>query len=300
MEFLPDSVPLDDGRRLAFATLGPASGLPVVYLHGGVGTALTATPELVETVDRMGVQWIAVSRPGFGASDAHRERSMLTVARDIEQLASQRGWATIAVVGVSTGGPYALACGAALPELVGAVAIAASLSAFTPPHAVTGLPFATRTFMRLLIAAPELSIRVLDHAARFLRTHEHGIARLLGPSRAPAVHALSAATAEGVRGPVEDFLVCGRPWGFDPASVSAPVHIWHGLQDRLAPAEHAWQLAAALPRCRVAVDPDESHFFFRRRSAEIAAELVAACRAEAAPTDGDQPPGSSMVCVGGS
>ncbi|MBJ7471416.1 MAG: alpha/beta hydrolase [Solirubrobacteraceae bacterium] len=278
LEFLHDSVILDDGRRLAFSTLGPADGFPIVYLHGGVGTALTSSPELSEAVDELGIQWVAVSRPGFGTSDGHPERSMLTVAADIEQLAWRRGWTQIAVVGVSTGGPYALACGAALPQLVGAVAIAASLSSLRPPHAVPGLPLHTRAFMAALVAAPERCIRLLDVAARGLHAHERWIARLLGPSRAPAVHALSAATKHGVRGAVEDFLVCARPWGFDPASLAIDVHIWHGLRDRVAPAEHAWQLAAALPCCRVAIDPDETHFFFRRRCAEIAAELVGAGR----------------------
>lgn len=297
MEFRPDSEPVGDGRRLAFATLGPASGLPVIYLHGGVGTALTATPEFCEAVDRLGVLWVAVSRPGFGASAPHAQRTMLTVAADVEQLARQRGWTRIVVVGVSTGGPYALAIGAALPELVGAVAVAASLSPRCAPHAVPGLPLPTRAFMAALVAAPETSIRLLDRAARVLHRHEHRIARTLGPTRAPAVHAMSAATACGVRGLVEDFLVCSRPWGFDPAAVRVPVHIWHGLRDRLAPAEHVWQLAAALPHCRVAIDPDESHFFFRRRSAEIATELVAAARGDA---DAAQRPGSSITSLGAS
>lgn len=279
MEFLPDRITLSDGRTLAFATLGPPDGFPVVYLHGGVGTALTPTPELREAVAQHGVQWVAVSRPGFGASTPHPGRTMRSVARDIGDLAAQRGWPRIAVAGVSSGGPFALACAAELPRLVGAVAIAASLSARCPPHAVDGLPAPTRAFMRTLAARPEACIRVLDRAARGLHRLEVPLARLAGPGRDEPLLALSAATRPGVRGAVEDFLVCGRPWGFDPTSITAEVHVWHGLQDRIAPAEHAWQLAAALPNCRIHVDPDESHFFFRRRSAEIAAQLARAAQA---------------------
>jgi hypothetical protein len=44
-----------------------------------------------------------------------------------------------------------------------------------------------------------------------------------------------------------------------PGSISAHV----------APVEHAWQLAATLPRCRIFVDADEGHHFFRRRLKEI-------------------------------
>lgn len=278
MEFLPDRITLDDGRTLAFATLGPPDGFPVVYLHGGVGTALTPTPELCDAVAREGIQWVAVSRPGFGDSSPHAARTMLTVAEDVGQLAARRGWSRIAVVGVSSGGPYALACASALPRLVGAVAIAASLSAWCPPHAVEGLPRSTRAFMWMLAILPNSSIGVLDRAARVLHRVERPLTWIVGPIRGHALLALSAATRRGVRGAVEDFLVCGRPWGFDPVSVETEVQVWHGLQDRIAPAEHAWQLAAALPNCRIHVDPDESHFFFRRRSAEIAAQLVASAR----------------------
>jgi hypothetical protein len=62
VEFLPDRITLDDGRSLAFATLGSPAGFPVVYLHGGVGTALTPTPELCAAATHHGLQWVAASR----------------------------------------------------------------------------------------------------------------------------------------------------------------------------------------------------------------------------------------------
>lgn len=283
MEFQPDSVVLSDGRRLAFAVLGPPTGYPVVYLHGGIGTALTPDPGLIEAVEREGVQWVALSRPGFGRSDPHAGRTMQTVARDVAELAAARGWPRIAVVGVSSGAPYALACAAELPELVAAVAIAAGLSGRCAPHRVPGLPRTVRAFLAGLVAAPRASVAVLSGAARLLRCTERIVVWVAGADRAQAVHALVASVEHGVRGPVEDFVHCARPWEFDPASITTEVHLWHGLRDRIAPPEHAWQLAAALPRCSVWMSPSETHFFFRRRSAEIAAELVAAARAAGQP-----------------
>ncbi|HWE33812.1 MAG TPA: hypothetical protein VG410_10030 [Solirubrobacteraceae bacterium] len=55
---------------------------------------------------------------------------------------------------------------------------------------------------------------------------------------------------------------------------------WHGVNDPLVPVEHALQLAAALPDCRVFFEADEGHHFFRRRLLEILALLVG--RSEAA------------------
>ncbi|HWF25348.1 MAG TPA: hypothetical protein VG275_07875 [Solirubrobacteraceae bacterium] len=58
------------------------------------------------------------------------------------------------------------------------------------------------------------------------------------------------------------------------SEVTSEVHLWHGLEDPLVPVEHALQLAVSLPRCRVFLDPDEGHHFFRRRLAKILAVLV--------------------------
>jgi len=45
--------------------------------------------------------------------------------------------------------------------------------------------------------------------------------------------------------------------------------MWHSGLDPLIPTEHALQLALWLPPCRIFVDPDEGHHFFRRRLEEI-------------------------------
>lgn len=277
-EFEPGSVHLADGRRLAYASLGPPDGFPVIYLHGAVGTALTATPELVAAVERLGVRWISLSRPGFGRSDAHAARTLLTVASDVGELARRHGWPQLAVVGVSSGGPYALACGYALPGLVAAVGVTAGISPLCAPHRVPGLPLATRAGLCLLATAPRSSAAVLGAATKLLRARPEAVVAALGGGAAPAVHALAAATERGVRGIVDDYLVCTRPWGFAPSAITAPVHVWHGGRDRLVPAGHAAQLAAAVPRGEASIEPDADHFFFRRRSAEITERLVLAAR----------------------
>lgn len=72
---------------------------------------------------------------------------------------------------------------------------------------------------------------------------------------------------------VEDYLLCAGPWGFSPAGVATEVQLWHGMADVLVPVEHALQLAVSLPNCRTFLDPDEGHFFFRRRLGDIIGAL---------------------------
>lgn len=279
---------LRDGRSLEVTEHGSPTGFPVVYVHGAIGSPLTLSPELRATIDELDLRWLCVQRPGFGASTPSPGRTLVAFAHDVEQLGLRR----FAVLGVSAGGPYALACGHVLPGRVGAVAVCSSLSPLGPPYAVPGLPRRVRVPLRAIAGRPETAVRLLDGALSVLRAHP-GLTRramvsgapqadrdLLGDPQAAsaATGGLLAATAGGVRGLVDDYRICCRPWGFDPSGVPVPVHLWHGLQDRLVPPEHAWQLAAALPDCRAAFDPDEGHFFFRRRVREIVGRLVAAAR----------------------
>ncbi len=291
--FTVGSIRLADGRALAYASGGAADGFPVLYLHGAIGSPLRASPPLAGTIDRLGLRWICVQRPGFAGSDPLPGRRMLDLAGDIRQLAAALGLARVGLVGVSAGGPYALACARSLPKLVGAAAVCSSLSPLCPPHAVPGLAGRMRLPMRLIADRPRACTTALNAALRVARRHPAlvmptmavGAPRsdrvLLGQpeARATAVHGLLAATAGGVDGLVEDYLVCCRPWGFGPEDVNTEIHLWHGAQDALVPVEHAWQLAAALPRCRAAFDPDDGHFFFRRRTPEIVERLVRAARA---------------------
>jgi fermentation-respiration switch protein FrsA (DUF1100 family) len=73
---------------------------------------------------------------------------------------------------------------------------------------------------------------------------------------------------------IEDYLTYSRGWGFRPQDVQTEAQVWHGGQDPLVPIEHALQPAVSLPTCRVFVDPDEGHHFFRRRLEEIMTVLL--------------------------
>jgi surfactin synthase thioesterase subunit len=73
---------------------------------------------------------------------------------------------------------------------------------------------------------------------------------------------------------IDDYLVCRRPWGFDPADVDVPVTLWHGAGDWLVTLAHARALSAVIPQCTARVAPEGGHFFYSRSLAEIVASLV--------------------------
>ncbi|MEA2276260.1 MAG: hypothetical protein QOC78_1220 [Solirubrobacteraceae bacterium] len=282
------SVPLPDGRRLAWAAGGPRDGVPVLYLHGAIGTAVRRSPELDALIDELGIRYIAVSRPGFGRSDPCPGRRIADFPADVERLADRLGLERFAIVGVSAGGPYALACARALPDRATATAAVSSLSPVCAPHAGRWMPVHLRFGLRTLVRQPELAARGGTRVVGLLERHPAALARLARIGSTPAdrrlltstemgttaVESFLAAAGGGVRGMIDDYVACCAAWGFDPREVLGEVHVWHGEQDRFVPVEHARALAAALPRCLARFDAEDGHFFFRRRLAEVLGALV--------------------------
>jgi pimeloyl-ACP methyl ester carboxylesterase len=295
-----DAVLLPDGRRLRYAETGPRDGIPVVYCHGAIGTPLEASVDLHTIAWNLGVRHIAVSRPGIGGSDPAANRTVLSFASDVAQLADRLRLGRFSVIGVSAGGPYALATAYVLGERVARVALCSSLSPLCAPHRTPGMRRRIRLGLTVVARAPRLCGAAGDLVLPVVRNHPALLSRVIAAHAAPGERirlsepsergAASAsfldASADGVRGMIEDYLCYCRGWGFPVADVTRPVQLWHGVNDPLVPLEHALQLAAALPDCRVLFDPDEGHHFFRRRLAQILAVLVG--RHEGAGTRGLQ------------
>jgi pimeloyl-ACP methyl ester carboxylesterase len=61
--------------------------------------------------------------------------------------------------------------------------------------------------------------------------------------------------AQGVEGQLLDWAVVGTPWEFDPATITAPVHLWQGSDDNRVPLHHAQHLADRIPGARLTVLP---------------------------------------------
>ena len=121
------TVRLADGRSLALGDVGPSDGLPVMYLHGAIGAPLERRGALALAIETLGVRLLLPQRPGFGGSDPHPDRTLLDFASDLEQVADALELPAFALVGVSAGGPYAIAAGHRLGARV-RVAAVASLS----------------------------------------------------------------------------------------------------------------------------------------------------------------------------
>lgn len=121
-----------DGGEVAWAAWGDPEGRPLMVCHGTPGSRLarSANPELYE---RVGAQVVTFDRPGYGRSSVRRDRTVLSVADDAIAVADGLGWDRFAVLGVSGGGPHALAVALRASERTRVVGLAAGMA---PPEMV--------------------------------------------------------------------------------------------------------------------------------------------------------------------
>jgi len=106
---------LSDGRRLGYAEYGDPTGHPVIALHGTPGSRYMF--EVADAAARArGLRIIAPERPGYGRSDVHHFDMLAETAFDIQSLVDALGIDHFALVGVSGGGPYAVAVAALMKE----------------------------------------------------------------------------------------------------------------------------------------------------------------------------------------
>ena len=184
MRPLVDSViQLSDKRRLSYAEYGDSNGAPVFLFHGLPGSRLS-WGLIPDNQLPAGLRLIAPDRPGYGKSDPKPRRSLLDWADDICELANALGIEKFAVVGVSGGGPGALACAWKMPECITAVGVVASPAPTNAPGVFEGMSKTNRFFMNLAWCLPWLStlnVRLLTSVirrdpARYINTMKYKIA----------------------------------------------------------------------------------------------------------------------------
>ena len=261
-------------RRLGFAEFGPPTGRSVVWLHGTPGARRQIPHEARAFAEREGLRIVGIDRPGIGSSTPHLYENMAAFAADLETVAERLGLDELAVVGLSGGGPYALAAGAMLPERVRAVGVLGGVAPTVGPDAVDGgLVSFGRHFAPLLsvarvpigigltqgvrLAKPFAS-RALDLYARL---SPDGDRRLLARPEFKAMFLddLLNGSRKQLSAPLADVLLFSKDWGFRLADVAVPVRWWHGDADHIIPFAHGQHMVSRLPDAKLLVLHGESH-----------------------------------------
>ena len=279
-------VRLADGRHLCYACHGPLDGEPVFLFHGEPGSRLFL-PGL-EAVLRQGVRLITVDRPGYGCSDPQPGRSLLDWPQNIASLADELGFERFSILGVSGGGPHALACAYLMPERLKSVAIASSPCPFDYRRATDNLSPGRLEEFALAREAPDMLRPMVNRAVSRIREQpaayvtelgerlDASDGRLLASAAVSAMYCadLGEAVRAGGEGWLQEAHLLASPWPFDPADIGMPVRIWHGERDRIAPPRMARLLWRAMRGSELRLARGEGHLFFFRHFDELLASLV--------------------------
>lgn len=272
-------------RQLAYLEMGAANGPVVMYCHGGPGSRSDLAVFDADFTAR-GLRIVSADRPGYGESSPQHGRRREDWPLDVAALADHLGIDRFAVLGLSSGGPYAVACAAITSGRVTAAATVGGETDFGWPGAWDGYPEDEGELMRIGDAAEAVAWceeRYGPDGARFM---EGDLLEGLAPADRAALadRAFAAgleatvveAFRQGVAGYAQDIMIQGRPWEFDLRAVVAPVQVHHGEADTLTPLSHAYHTARVVPGAELVTWPAEGHISLIRKIPEIAARLVAA------------------------
>jgi len=272
---------LRDGRILAYADYGASGGEALLYFHGGADSRLEARL-LAEQAHHAGIRLIGIDRPGMGRFRFQASRRLLDWPNDVAELADHLSLDHFAVVGVSGGGPYALACAYSIPDRLTACGIIAG-----EWHDSHSLSFLTKFLPWLLIPIVGHFFRDEEHARKALRQFTKSWPEPDRKSLAlPAISNLFAASIveafhQGARGPAYDGMVVRRPWGFEIEEIAVPrLYLWHGEQDKDVPVAMGRAIAERLAQCKATYYPNEGHLSLIVNHCE---EIVATLMSSGAP-----------------
>jgi pimeloyl-ACP methyl ester carboxylesterase len=283
------TVSVGDGRRLGFASFGTPHGRVVFWLHGTPGARRQIPIEARAYAEQHDLRIIGIDRPGIGWSTAHVYDDVLGWTEDLALVADTLGVEDFHTIGLSGGGPYALAAAAAFPERVRSVAVLGGVAPTVGEDAAAGglvrvalplAPLLTRARVPLSLALTN-TVRVArpfgGTALDLYRlVQPRGDRRVLGRPefRAMFIDDLVNGSRKQVSAPVADLLLFTRHWGFSLADVRVPVLWWHGDGDHIVPWRHGEHCVGRLPDARLFTLEGESHLGGMTMAEDVLTRLV--------------------------
>jgi pimeloyl-ACP methyl ester carboxylesterase len=85
------------------------------------------------------------------------------------------------------------------------------------------------------------------------------VAVLTGPYGADNSANMDHGLSGGDEGWIADLTALTNAWGFDLATITAPIELWHGTADQMVPVTHGRWLAEHLSTARVHLEPGHGH-----------------------------------------
>jgi pimeloyl-ACP methyl ester carboxylesterase len=287
---LEGNIAVGDDRQIGFAEFGDPQGRAVFWLHGTPGARRQIPMEARVYAEQRQIRLIGIDRPGIGSSTPYQYDTVFAFADDLRTIADTLGIDKMIVVGLSGGGPYTLACAAAMPERVVAAGVIGGVAPTMGSDAISGglmgnvgsrvapllqvaggpIGLAATALIRLVkpVASPAVDLygRVSPEADRRMLARPEIKAMFLDD--------LLNGSRKQMSAPIADIIVFARDWGFRLDEVKVPIRWWHGDHDHIVPFEHGQHVVAKLPDVEMYHLPGESHLAGLGRAEEILSTMV--------------------------
>lgn len=264
---------LKDGRELEILDNGINAESAIIFHHGTPGHANTWS-EWLEAAASAGIRAISYSRAGYGTSDRHPGRSVISINNDIGQILDAKNITKFVSLGESGGGPHSIANTFEVRN-VGAFSLAGvGVFGVDDLDFLAGMgPENHEEFGAALKGEAAVEDWMNQNAGAFKSVTAADIREAFGGLIGDAdKDALESGSAEQVAsafrsglavsfdGWIDDDLVFVKPWGFDLAAITKPVFLWQGDDDLMVPHAHSYWLEKHIPTAKLTFKAGEGHF----------------------------------------
>jgi pimeloyl-ACP methyl ester carboxylesterase len=275
------SMALADGGSVSYTEAGAPDGFPILYFHGAPGSRLDVAL-LDNEFSNLGARVVSADRPGIGGSSPSPGRAVEDWPRRIADLADRLGIDRFGVMGLSSGGPYVVACAALLSDRVVGAAVVAGVTDMGWSAAFDDFPEDDeKTIMRIgdeEVAQKWCAEHYGEDGSRFFDSPMD-----LSPPDAKVMEdevivggllpTFAEAFVQGVAGYAQDITVQGRAWTFDVGSISCPVRVYHGEQDTIVPISHGRHTAEVIAGATLTTFPEHGHISMISEVPQIVTDL---------------------------
>jgi len=281
-----------DGRVLRVRDAGDPRGPVVMYFHGTPGSRLDLRFGEQLAADH-GIRLVSFDRPGYGGSTP-APFGLASVGADAHAVADGLGVDRFATLGMSGGGPGALAAAVVPGSRVIRVGVASGPGPFQlVPGALDGLDDDDRAALSVLPGDPAAAASAFAAGFEPLAelSREPGSPglvaafedllssrdrQLLDDQRYASVFAdtIREGLRPGTSGGGWDNVSWLGPWDIDVSAARCPVLLWYGRDDRFAPLAHGVWLSENVPGARLVVRDGEGHLGFYDHLGEMLEALT--------------------------
>jgi 3-oxoadipate enol-lactonase len=271
-----------NGFRMYYEVHG--EGLPVLYIHGGMGGVRSVVRYPWEASDRAvpGLRFVFYDRRGFARSQApDRGYDLPTFAADARGLLDHLGIDRCIVIGTSAGGPIALQFAIEDPERVLALALAnTSVTLWVDDD--------TSAFVRELVGVletegpeaaferrPDYVRHSLEPLWRWPDAGAHGwLDQSVDEENELARLAAALPQDEQMRRHAAELRTCRAYMALDLVprlpEIKCPVLLVHGETDTVVPPSGSEALARSIPHAELVTIPDAGHMILDHPEAQNA------------------------------